>query len=241
MHNIVNTIATSVLSKDMNSLSSASLQQLAEAHPYAAAFQLLYAQKLKNENKEAFAHQWQKTMLYFNNPLFVHHAVNTDVVKEEPEDVEESVEEQAEEEAGLINIPGLKIEPVDPDSNALTFTPYHTVDYFASQGIKLGEEIKPADRFGSQLKSFTSWLKEMRRLPEAEVTSKFSSFENNKVEKMAQSSLAGENAITEAMAQVWIKQNHPQKAIDIYKKLSLQNPAKSAFFAAKIEHLKKQL
>ncbi len=241
MHNIVNTIATSVLSKDMNSLSSASLQQLAEAHPYAAAFQLLYAQKLKNENKEAFAHQWQKTMLYFNNPLFVHHAVNTDVVKEEPEDVEESVEEQAEEEAGLINIPGLKIGPVDPDKNALTFTPYHTVDYFASQGIKLGEEIKPADRFGSQLKSFTSWLKEMRRLPEAEVTSKFSSFENNKVEKMAQSSLAGENAITEAMAQVWIKQNHPQKAIDIYKKLSLQNPAKSAFFAAKIEHLKKQL
>lgn len=241
MNNIVNTISVSVLSNDMSSIPLTKLQQLAETHPYAAAFQLLYAQKLKEENKEAFAHQWQKTMLCFNNPLFVHHAVNTDVVKDEPEEVEETGEEQAEEDSKVINIPGLKIEPIDPFKNALSFTPYHTVDYFASQGIKLGEEIKSADRFGNQLKSFTSWLKEMRRLPEAEVTSKFNSFDNTNVEKMAQSSLSGENAITEAMAQVWIKQHNPQKAIDIYKKLSLQNPAKSAFFAAKIEHLKKQL
>ncbi len=81
----------------------------------------------------------------------------------------------------------------------------------------------------------------MRRLPEAEIISKFSNFEQTKVEKMAETSLTGENAITEAMAQVWIKQNNRQKAIEIYKKLSLQNPAKSAFFAAKIEHLKKQI
>ena len=263
MNNIVNTIASSVLSKNINDCTLQELQQLAETHPYAGAIQLLYAQKLKENNSDAFAPQWQKTLLYFNNPLFVQHVVNaspeaTQSIKQpgpfdalNAEDTENITNEDGQQktseevpgnvEADVPPIPGLKIEPIDPEKAALSFTPYHTIDYFASQGIKLSDDIKAADRFGNQLKSFTSWLKEMRRLPEAEVVSKFSRFENNKIEKMAENSLTGENAITESMAQVWVKQGNPRKAIDIYQKLSLQNPAKSAFFAAKIEHLKKQL
>lgn len=263
MNNIVNTIAASVLSKDFKDCSLAELKQLAFDNPYSGALQLLYAQKLKEENNEEFASQWQKTLLYFNNPLFVQHVVNTpfaslgDKNKEvhendlgsvsadgAPEVEKELVEENPsspDDDGETMNIPSLKIEPIDPEKAALSFTPYHTIDYFASQGIKFGEESSATDKFGNQLKSFTSWLKEMRRLPETEIVSKFSRLEQNKVEKMAETSLIGENAITEAMAQVWFKQGNPQKAIDIYKKLSLQNPAKSAFFAAKIDHLKKQI
>jgi hypothetical protein len=40
------------------------------------------------------------------------------------------------------------------------------------------------------------------------------------------------------MAEVCIKQGNNQKAADIYRKLSLQNPSKSAYFAAKIDQLK---
>jgi hypothetical protein len=35
-----------------------------------------------------------------------------------------------------------------------------------------------------------------------------------------------------------IKQNKQEKAIEMYEKLSLMNPSKSAYFAAKIESLK---
>jgi hypothetical protein len=43
---------------------------------------------------------------------------------------------------------------------------------------------------------------------------------------------------TEAMAEVLVKQGLSQKAAEIYQKLSLLNPAKSAYFAAKIDALK---
>ena len=42
--------------------------------------------------------------------------------------------------------------------------PYHTVDYFASQGIKLVLEKDPKDKLGKQLKSFTQWLKHMKKV-----------------------------------------------------------------------------
>ena len=42
------------------------------------------------------------------------------------------------------------------------------------------------------------------------------------------------------MAEVFIQQGKIEKAHDIYKKLSLLNPAKSAYFAAKIELLKEK-
>jgi len=44
--------------------------------------------------------------------------------------------------------------------------------------------------------------------------------------------------VTEAMAEVWEKQGNAVKAQELYEKLSLLDPAKSAYFAAKIEHLK---
>jgi hypothetical protein len=288
MNNFVNTIANSLLSKDQKNCSLEELQQLTEAYPYSGGLQLLYAQKLKEQNSNHYELQWQKTMLYFNNPLFLQQIANTpdilfatnekpitknvvepkeksfiksieqqflssaEIKKAAPitedttntktivsEQKEKTVDENTEQET--VSIPGLKIETIDPEKTALSFTPYHTIDYFASQGIRLRDDVNVNDRFGNQLKSFTSWLKEMRRLPEAEIVSRFSQIEQSKVEKMAENSLTGENAITEAMAEVWIKQGDPLKAIEIYQKLSLQNFTKSAFFAAKIEHLKKQL
>ena len=50
------------------------------------------------------------------------------------------------------------------NENALSFEPMHLVDYFASQGIKLSDEIQPADKLGKQLKSFTEWLKTMKKV-----------------------------------------------------------------------------
>ncbi len=138
-----------------------------------------------------------------------------------------------------MEIPPIKIEPIDPTDTGLAFEPYHTVDYFASQGIKFKEEEKPQDKFGRQLKSFTEWLKTMKRLPVEAIASAMESNIEKKVEQMAEHSLENREIITEAMAEVWEKQGNTGKAIEIYSKLSLLDPSKSSYFAAKIEALKK--
>jgi hypothetical protein len=119
------------------------------------------------------------------------------------------------------------------------FEPYHTVDYFASQGIKVREEEKPKDRFSQQLKSFTEWLKVLKKVPGGELTQVNDPQLERKVDQMAEHSVVDREVVTEAMAEVWEKQGNREKAEEVYAKLSLLEPSKRAYFAAKIEELKK--
>lgn len=128
-------------------------------------------------------------------------------------------------------------EPVAED--APLFEALHTVDYFASQGIKLSQESLTKDKFGQQLKSFTEWLKAMKRIPQSEVVKVISTIEpDKKIEQLAEHSLDQAEIVTETMAEVWAKQGNREKAIEVYEKLSLQNPAKSHYFAGLIEQLR---
>jgi len=154
-------------------------------------------------------------------------------IKEQPPFDESKVEDRS----GLRSLKEQLSQPVSPDAPA--FEPYHTVDYFASQGIKLSQEEAGKDKFGKQLKSFTEWLKSMKRLPVAEPTSQTESFTEKKVQHMAEDSVHESDVITEAMAEVWLKQGNTGKAIELYHKLSLLNPSRMAYFAAKIDHLKR--
>jgi hypothetical protein len=122
-------------------------------------------------------------------------------------------------------------------AGALTFEPMHLVDYFASQGIKLSEEVQTADKLGKQLKSFTEWLKTMKKIhvPAEETGATHSDII---IQTMAEKSNAENEVLTEAMADVLAQQGKAGKAIELYKKLSLLNPSKIAYFAAKIEQLK---
>ena len=172
----------------------------------------------------------------------------------QPEQLVENIVQQsgfsAVTEEPSIELPALKIDP--PDSNredtkkeVLLFEPFYTVDYFASQGIKFKEEEKPKDKFGQQLKSFTDWLKTMKRLPVSEIAktgdvhSVQAAIVEKNVEQMAEHSLEEGEVVTEAMAEVWEKQGNMAKAMEVYSKLSLIYPSKSPYFAAKIDDLKK--
>lgn len=146
--------------------------------------------------------------------------------------------DQATDLAKAPHLPPFKIEPLSAKAATLTFEPYHTIDYFASQGIRVKEEEKPKDRFSQQLKSFTEWLKAIKKAPESEITATPTAPEDPKVTRMAEHSLVDRDVVTEAMADVWEQQGNKEKAIETYGKLSLLNPSKSAYFAAKIEHLK---
>ena len=124
-----------------------------------------------------------------------------------------------------------------PLDEAMLFEPMHLVDYFASQGIKLTDEVQTADKLGKQLKSFTEWLKTMKKIHvenEAENPAKPDVI----VQALAENSNAEPEVLTESMAEVFARQGKIGKASEVYQKLSLLNPAKSTYFAAKLENLK---
>jgi hypothetical protein len=127
--------------------------------------------------------------------------------------------------------------PVVTAEPVLTFEPYHTIDYFASQGIRLKLDENPTDQLGKQLKSFTDWLKVMRRLPQKEKGIVPDRVAEQAVQSFAAHSIEGKEVLTETMAEVLAMQGMPERARLVYEKLSLLNPGKSAYFAAKIEQL----
>ncbi|HMI78321.1 MAG TPA: hypothetical protein VK484_05980 [Ferruginibacter sp.] len=117
------------------------------------------------------------------------------------------------------------------------FEPMHMVDYFASQGIKLSEEVQTGDKLGKQLKSFTEWLKTMKKV-HVENQGQAAGQTDTTIQSLAEKSNAGDEVLTVSMADVFAKQGKLDKAREVLEKLSLLNPAKSAYFAAKIESLK---
>jgi hypothetical protein len=127
------------------------------------------------------------------------------------------------------------------NADSIVFTPYHMVDYFASQGIKLVLEDNPPDQFGKQLKSFTDWLKVMKKLPVKPSSEKTDEKEADQIRHFASHSIEERDVLTESMAEVLAKQGMYENAISLYQKLSLIYPPKSAYFASRIEQLKASL
>ena len=174
---------------------------------------------------------------------------SADINAVSPEDLEKPEEAVASESHEVANLSESRENPEETavavetsenesiEDDIVAFEPLHTIDYFASQGIKIREDALTNDKLGQQVKSFTAWLKSMKKLHPGKLPE-----QNEVIERIIQSSAEESNAdaevLTEAMAEVLIKQNKVGKAIEMYEKLSLINPSKSTYFAAKIEILK---
>jgi len=159
-------------------------------------------------------------------------------------ETESSSPEAASEAPAEPAIPKDKEPPPATGSTAQwepAFEPYYTIDYFASQGIKLSLDEQGSDKLGRQLKSFTEWLKVMRRLPQQEKEAAPDLAIDPAVQSIAAHSIEGREVVTETMADVLVKQGMYAKAAEVYQKLSLLNPGKMAYFADKIEQLKNRL
>jgi hypothetical protein len=239
------------------------LEQIINEHPYFSPAQF-FLLKQTGKDSPVYEKLAAKTAILFDNPCWLNFQLthsgrqaslsNTEngnhmpVPQNTDNDDDLALMEQEMPPLNLeLKIPGLKKTETD---ETLVFEPMHLVDYFASQGIKLSEEALSSDKLGKQLKSFTEWLKTMKKLhlpgeidpgksripgPGIDQTG---SPVDPKIQSLAEKSNAGEEVLTESMAEVLVKQGKAGKAIELYQKLSLLNPSKFAYFAAKIEQLK---
>jgi hypothetical protein len=225
------------------------LTELTAAHPYFSPVQFFLLQ-LTEENTEAFEKQAAKTNLLFNNPHWLNFQLQQskqnfpspelqtiEPAQNLPDDTDATGEPEMEKEIEPMHIELKMPEEKSTINEEMLFEPMHLVDYFASQGIKLTEEVQTADKLGKQLKSFTEWLKTMKKVHVE--TEELSTDQSDLIiQTLAEKSNTEGEVLTESMADVFIKQGKIAKASEVYLKLSLLNPAKSAYFAAKLENLK---
>ena len=122
----------------------------------------------------------------------------------------------------------------------LSFEPLHLTDYFASVGVSLPPDEQP-EVFSRQSRSFKGWIRAMKRIHPEKSAVPFSPSESELIRSVADQSNEQEEVLTETMAEIYALQGLTHKAIDIYEKLSLFNPDKSAIFAAKLSELKGRL
>lgn len=153
------------------------------------------------------------------------------------------VPEKTEAKLPAGNLFGRLIKPGPsplPDSGNLPLIPIeplYAVDYFASQGIKLRDE-DGKDKLSQKLRSFTEWLKTMKRIHPEKLEQEMDPQTSTVIQHIAEHSNELDDVVTEAMAEVYARQGLRSKAAEVYQKLSLLNPNKRAYFAARISKLK---
>jgi len=155
------------------------------------------------------------------------------------EEIIDTVDEEHEKISKLIEqyISEFK-RPIDDGDIPIETRVYHAIDYFASQGIKLEPSQLRHDMFGTKVKKFTDWLKQIKQVNQNPTDLGTDPETEHLIEKIAQTSNEAKDIVTETMAEVLLKQGKTEKAIQLYNKLSFLDPSKSTYFAAKINELK---
>ncbi len=219
------------------------LKGMTESFPYSSILHLLYTKKLKTSLHIGYRDALMHTSLFFNQPQWLAYQMHDDAEigvfrNNNIERSEEALkEEQADEKIATETVQTTDTSIPEEEKLEIPIDPYHTVDYFASQGIKLSKE-EQKDELSRKVQSFTAWLRTMKRLQPAPETTTYKNIEEIFGNQHEEKSEDKNEVFTEAMAEVYLKQGMREKAIDIYHKLSLQNPANHHIFAARIQQIK---
>jgi hypothetical protein len=244
-YNIDHIVKNIFQEENFEQISVKQLEELVEQYPSFNFAHYMLSKKMLIENAPDFKKEMQKTSLYFTNPFWLQWLIEQKIEQvdeiiipmESDTVIENSSSENLTDETEIIHSENNK-DSVHKKVDIFGLDAYYTIDYFASQGIKVTQEENPADNFGKQLKSFSDWLKTMKKLPQQTFESENDPAQNALIEHFATHSLEQKEVITETMAEVLVKQGKTQRAVELYHKLSLLNPSKNAYFAAKIEQLK---
>ncbi len=258
MHTAINQIIQQFFRKDsLEQVSEEELRRFVADYPYATVGHLLLAKKESGSGHDT-EETLRDTALFVNNPLWLQWILDDSKFREQKEliiherqpeasvpdpmtGIDTEVDEPEVEESEKYRQGEAEADetgPAEEDAGKEempVFQSYHTIDYFASQGIRLHPADLGKDKLGQQLRSFTDWLRSMKKLPQTALGEEDPSEQTVRV--IAEHSIEEREVLTEAMAEVWAKQGNRQKASEIYRKLSLLNPATSAYVAAKIDQL----
>jgi len=145
--------------------------------------------------------------------------------------------------------------------------PIFTEDYFLHQGLHVSDQLsadhqqKEVDKSLMVVMSFSEWLlhfktkgerekeeqqdqKALKTMWQKEKLAAALEEENDEIPEnvfeMAVNSITKEEDLaSESLADIMVKQGKLDKAIDMYRKLSLRNPQKKTYFARKIDDLQK--
>ena len=219
---------------DLSVVSTSLLENQLETHPYSPSLHLLLAKKYQIDNSPLYDAQIKKASIYFNHPLQLHYWLHqgNDTIVEQPT--------QNDKLSALLSDQLAAFEKdVDTDQK-LDYEKEISIakDYFAAQGIKIDLDKLPQDKFTKQLRSFTAWLKVLKQMENQQMNPEYAEDQEQMIAVIAEKANKAQDVITESMAEIWEKQGHKRKAIDIYSKLSFIFPEKSVYFASKIEQLK---
>lgn len=227
------------------------MESLLKKFPSSPLLHFLFLKEIRQDEPVSLNREIARHDIYFSNLPWLKYLLDA---PHESTGFEENVETNEFADAGHNEMISDKMshmlesqakalqEPVAEDE-PMPISPqaYHRIDYFASQGIRLEEQAGIQNAIDLKVRKFTDWLKEMKRISPHPVDLGTREESTAQVEGFAASSLeAKDEIVTEAMAEVLLKQGKIVEAKVIYEKLSLMNPSKSTYFAAKIEKLNQE-
>jgi hypothetical protein len=222
--------------ENLESISITELEALVKENAYSPSLQLLLSKKYALESPAEYAQQIQKAVNYFPSALHMHQWLGEDVLEDAIAPNEEKLNSLISEQLAQFQEP-LVSEELEFEKE----TPKLVKDYFEAQGIEIDLSTLPQDKFTKQLRSFTAWLKVLKHHEEnTQNLAEMGEEQEKMIAIIAEKANNATDVITEAMAEIWIKQGNKCKAIDIYSKLSFIFPEKSVYFASQIELLKQK-
>jgi tetratricopeptide (TPR) repeat protein len=225
----------------------------ANLYPYCNALQLLNNAIEKKQNAENSILALRKAKLFSNNLFLFHHQMDSIVIEKSFEKIENFITPPYVDNYFAFE----KIEASSEDVN----------DYVEQQILQKEnkEEPKIINEENSLMitMSFAEWLqyfKEKKKKEEKELESKQAvkalwqkeklteaiGEENdvipeNVFKRAIDSMSLPESTVSESLAEIMLKQGKTDKAIEMYKQLSLLNPEKSSYFASKLKNITKNL
>lgn len=221
---------------NLAAVSLTDLERLVHENSYSPSLQLLLAKKYAIEDKSKFETQIQKAVNYFPSALHFHQWMGNETWEEMMVPNDEKLNTLISDQLAQFNEP-LVSDKLEFEKEA----PKIVKDYFEAQGIEIDLASLPQDKFTTQLRSFTAWLKVLKQQEQnSQNLAEIGEEQEKMIAMIAEKANNATEVITEAMAEIWIKQGNYRKAIDVYSKLSFIFPEKSVYFASQIEILKQK-
>lgn len=250
MNNYTDQIAD-VLSgnSDIRNISDDVIQSMLDQYPYSPYSHLVNYLKAKSTNRTDTDQLLQKLAVYSPDRAWLQTVLNTQFHQIDSQEVavEATVPSEAKDpnlDKFLFEFDFNELDPSTPAGERTGAVKEINKDKRVSQNLASNPR---EEAYTPKQGSYIEWLKTMRLEHETQEDSTTNTVEPEQpaeivVEKNTrkEDDLFG-GIITETLAQLLANQGQIEKAINMYERLSLIFPDKSAFFAAKIEQLKSNI